>query len=38
MGGDLEGDDPNEQLLCRFVCDWSISEPQIDQFIALAVG
>jgi threonine aldolase len=38
MDGDLEGDDPNEQLLCRLVCDWSISEEQIDQFIALAVG
>jgi threonine aldolase len=38
MAGDLEGDDPDEQLLCRLVCDWSISEAQIDQFIALAAG
>ena len=36
MQGELEGDDPNEPLLARLVCDWSISEAQIDQFIALA--
>ena len=38
MQGELEGDDPNEPLLARLVCDWSISEAQIDQFIALAAG
>lgn len=38
MDGTLEGDDPNEPLLCRLVCDWSMSEAQIDQFIALAAG
>jgi threonine aldolase len=38
MGGSVEGEDPDEQLLCRLVCDWSISEAQIDQFIALAAG
>lgn len=38
MDGTLEGDDPNEPLLCRLVCDWSISDAQIDQFIALAAG
>ena len=38
MDGTLEGDDPDEPLLCRLVCDWSISEASIDQFIALATG
>ena len=38
MQGELDGDDPNEPLLARMVCDWSISEAQIDQFIALAAG
>ncbi len=38
MAGKLEGNDPDEQLLCRLVCDWSISDAQIDQFIALAAG
>ncbi|MEN8891360.1 threonine aldolase family protein [Planktotalea arctica] len=38
MQGNLEGDDPNEPLLCRLVSDWSISQGQIDQFIALARG
>ena len=35
---DLEGENAQESLLCRLVCDWSISEQQIDQFIALAAG
>jgi len=38
MQGELEGDDPSEPLLCRLVCDWSISDAQIDQFIGLATG
>ena len=38
MQGELVGDDPDETLLCRLVCDWSISEAQIDQFITLATG
>jgi threonine aldolase len=38
MDGTLEGDDPDELLLCRLVSDWSIREAQIDQFIALAAG
>lgn len=33
--GTLEGDDPAELLTGRFVCDWSISEAQIDAFLAL---
>lgn len=32
----LDGPDPDAPLSCRLVCDWSISEAQIDQFIALA--
>ncbi|MGB7316891.1 MAG: beta-eliminating lyase-related protein, partial [Planktotalea sp.] len=36
--GELEGDDPSEPVLCRLVCDWSISNAQIDQFINLAAG
>ncbi|MEM1073059.1 MAG: low specificity L-threonine aldolase [Pseudomonadota bacterium] len=31
--GALEGDDPNEMIAARLVCDWSISENQIDQFL-----
>ncbi len=34
----LEGEDESAPLLCRLVCDWSISDAQIDQFIALAAG
>lgn len=33
MSGELEGEDANEPLLARFVCDWSIQKPQIDQFL-----
>jgi threonine aldolase len=33
-GATLEGDDPEEMLACRLVCDWSISEAQIDQFLS----
>ncbi len=33
--GSLEGDDENEMLTCRLVCDWSVSHDQIDRFIAL---
>ena len=32
--GSLEGDDPDEMLAARLVCDWSISEAQIDRFLA----
>lgn len=35
MVGDLEGEDPNEQLTARFVCDWSIQKTQIDQFLEI---
>lgn len=38
MGGPLEAGDPAEPLLCRLVADWSISDEQIDRFIALASG
>lgn len=34
-GDTLDGADDNEMLACRFVCDWSISEGQIDRFLAL---
>jgi threonine aldolase len=36
--GDLEGDDPDEPLLMRLVCDWSIPEADLDRFIATAKG
>ena len=36
--GELEGDDPNEILTARLVCDWSASEKNIDQFLALVRG
>ncbi|MGH1577825.1 threonine aldolase family protein [Planktotalea sp.] len=35
---ELEGGDDNDLLLSRLVCDWSVSDAQIDQFIALATG
>ncbi|GAA6163920.1 beta-eliminating lyase-related protein [Pelagimonas sp. KU-00592-HH] len=33
--GSLEGDDPDELLEARLVCDWSISNEEIDRFIDL---
>lgn len=35
MVGELEGDDSREPLTARFVCDWSISKEQIDQFLSV---
>jgi threonine aldolase len=32
--GSLEGDDPDELLAARLVCDWSIAEEQIDLFLS----
>ena len=34
MDGPLEGDDPNEPLSARLVCDWSIGTEAIDQFLS----
>lgn len=36
--GPLEGEDPEEMIAARFVCDWSINDALIDRFIALAKG
>ncbi|WP_039017223.1 threonine aldolase family protein [Halocynthiibacter namhaensis] len=36
--GTLEGDDPDEMLTARMVCDWSISDDYIDRFVALVKG
>jgi len=36
--GDLQGADPNEMLVARLVCDWAISDAQIDQFLSLVAG
>jgi len=36
--GKIEGDDPDEMLGARLVCDWSISDAQIDRFVALLVN
>ncbi|MEX0281471.1 MAG: low specificity L-threonine aldolase [Arenibacterium sp.] len=33
--GALEGDDPEEMLAARLVCDWSCSEENIDRFLAI---
>lgn len=33
--GTLDGADENEMLACRLVCDWSVSDDQIDQFLSL---
>ena len=32
--GTLEGDDPDERLAARLVCDWSISSEEIDLFLS----
>lgn len=37
LWGDLEGD-PNERLMMRLVCDWSITDEMIDEFVTLAKG
>lgn len=36
--GSLEGDDPDEILEARLVCDWSVSETDIDRFVELVRG
>ncbi len=36
--GALEGDNPDEILTARLVCDWSMTEAKIDQFLDLARG
>lgn len=36
--GDPQSGDPSVRLPGRLVCDWSITDTQIDQFIALARG
>ncbi|MEZ5676641.1 L-threonine aldolase [Thalassovita litoralis] len=34
--GTLAGDDPDELLTARFVCDWSLGADQVDAFLAAA--
>ena len=34
--GAVETGDPEEPLACRLVCDWSVSEAQIDRFVEIA--
>ncbi|MCW8841966.1 MAG: beta-eliminating lyase-related protein, partial [Rhodobacteraceae bacterium] len=36
--GSLAGDDPQEMLEARFVCDWSIDSAEIDRFVGLVKG
>ena len=36
--GPLETGDPDAPLLARLVCDWSISEAEIDRFVEIAGG
>lgn len=36
--GALEGDDPDEILGARLVCDWSATDESIEKFLALARG
>ena len=36
--GTLEGDDENELLTARLVCDWSIPRGEIDRFLAIVAG
>jgi threonine aldolase len=36
--GPLDHGDPEEPLLCRLVCDWSIGTGAVDRFLAVAAG
>ncbi|SHI63616.1 L-threonine aldolase [Shimia gijangensis] len=36
--GSLEGENPDELLQARLVCDWSINAADIDRFVALVKG
>jgi threonine aldolase len=36
--GTLDGEDPDELLTVRLVCDWSASQADADRFLALAAG
>ncbi|GKY86989.1 threonine aldolase family protein [Sinisalibacter aestuarii] len=36
--GHLEGNDPDEMLTARMVCDWSANDEDIDRFVALVRG
>ncbi len=36
--GTLNGEDPGEMLAARLVCDWSISQDQIDRFLSHLTG
>ena len=36
--GNLEGEDPDEVLTARLVCDWSATDENIDRFLALVRG
>ena len=38
MNGDHEAGDPHEPLIGRLVCDWSMTEDSIDQFLDLLRG
>ncbi|TNC74685.1 threonine aldolase family protein [Rubellimicrobium roseum] len=36
--GPLDAGDPEEPLLCRLVCDWSVGPGTVDRFLAIAAG
>ncbi|MDD9977339.1 MAG: beta-eliminating lyase-related protein [Boseongicola sp.] len=36
--GQLVGDDPEELLLARFVCDWAVKDAEIDRFLEVAAS
>ena len=36
--GELEGENPDEILTARLVCDWSASDENVDAFLALVRG
>ena len=38
LNGALNADDPEEPLACRLVCDWSVTEEEIDRFVEIASG
>ncbi len=38
MSGSLAGEDPNEALMARLVCDWSASDADIERFVEIAKG
>jgi len=37
-GGEADQGDPDQPLLARFVCDWSLAETEVDRFLDVVTG